>query len=352
MDQTQNFGNYNSNYINPLLNQYQSGYNMNNFGFAQMNQNQNIGLMNQNNQMMNMMNMMNLMNMMNIDNQMNKMVQAQNQEIIYDDIYPEIKEDKINVIFILFNNTRKYIKIPSSLRKNELYLIAERFRNIKYSDIALYYKNQLLNNDESTIEFISDGDPIKMDEILDADLNYYNSLLSKKPSKYLYNITLETSSSKINRAFPKDATIEEIIKSFLSEMRIPFKLYLKDYYIKYGSRVLHLEDKNVLYENIDGIMLNFLEIIKRECHGKLLAVTIKNENNTLTNEFVAGTLQQIKCFYKEIKSKLYSNNYKLMGNPIIIPGEIELKQDDERTFSSIGIRENFICKVKIQRINI
>ena len=238
------------------------------------------------------------------------------------------------------------------MRKNELYLVAERFRNIKYSDIALYYKNQLLNNDESTIEFISDGNSIKMDEILDVDLNYYNSLLSQKSSKDLNSIILETSSSKINRAFPKDATIEEIIKSFLSEMKIPFKLYLKDYYSKYSYRVLHLEDKNVLYENIDGIMLNFLEIIKRECHGKLLAVTIKNENNTLTNEFVAGTLQQIKCFYKKIKSKLYNNNYKLMGNPIIIPGEIELKWDDERTFSSIGIRENFICKVKIQRINI
>jgi len=311
---------------------------MNNFGFAQINQDQNIGLMNQNNQMINMA------------NQMNQIFQAQNQEIIYDNIYFEIKEDKINVIFILSNNTRKYIKIHSSLRKNELYLVAESFRNIKYSDIALYYKNQLLNNDESTIEFISDGDPIKMDEILDADLNYYNSLLSKKPSKYLYNITLEINSSKINRAFPKDATIEEIIKSFLSEMRIPFKLYLKDYYIKYGSRVLHLEDKNVLYENIDGIMLNFLEIIKRECHGKLLAVTIKNENITLTDEFVAGTLQQIKCFYKEIKSKLYRNKYKLIGNPIIIPGEIELKQDDERTFSSISIRDNFICKVKAQKI--
>ena len=213
MDQTQNFGNYNSNYINPLLNQYQSGYNMNNFGFAQMNQNQNIGLMNQNNQMMNkmnMMNMMNLMNMMNIANQMNQMVQAQNQEIIYDDIYPEIKEDKINIIFILSDNTRKYIKIPSSLRKNELYLVAESFRNIKYSDIALFYKNQLLNNDESTIEFILDGDSIKMDEILDVDLNYYNSLLSKKPSEDLYNVTLETSSGKINRAFPLDTTIEEI----------------------------------------------------------------------------------------------------------------------------------------------
>jgi hypothetical protein len=343
MDQTQKFGNSIPNYINPLLNQYPSGYNMNNFGFGQMNQNQN-------NQMMNMMNLMNIMNMMNMANQMNQMIQAQNQEIIYDDIYPEIKEDKINIIFILSNNTRKYIKIPSSLRKNELYLVAERFRNIKYSDIILFYKNQLLNNDETTIEFISDGDSINMNEILDVDLNYYNSLLSRKSNKDLYNVTLEINSGKINRAFPKDATIEEIIKPFLSIMRIPFKLYHKDYYIKYSNRLLHLEDKNPLYQNFSNERLIFMEIGKRKCHGKLLAVTIKNENDTLTNEFVAGTLQQIKCFYEEIKSKLYCNQYKLMDNPIIIPGEIELKMDDERTISSIGIRENFICKVKIQKI--
>ena len=71
MDQTRIFNNY---IPNPLLNQYQTGYNMNNCGFAQMNQN---------NQMMNMMNMMNLMNLMNMVNQMNQIIQPQNQEIIY-----------------------------------------------------------------------------------------------------------------------------------------------------------------------------------------------------------------------------------------------------------------------------
>jgi len=344
MDQTQNFNNCIPNYINPLLNQYQSGYNMNNFGFAQMNQ------QNQNNQMMNMMNLMNMMNMMNMANKMNQMIQAQKKNIMNDDIFPEIKEDKINIILILHNNTRQNIKIPSSLRKNELYFVAERFQILKYSDIKLYYKNQLLANDESTIEFISNGDSISMNEILDVDLNYYNSLISKNSSKDLYNVTLETSSKKINRAFPKNATIEEIIKSFLSIMRIPFKLYLKDYYIRYGHWVLHLEDKNVLYENISNVLLNFCEVEKRKCHGKLLSVTIKNGNDILTKEFAAGTLEQIKNFYEGIKSKLYTNNYKLMGNPIIVPGEIELKQDDERTLSSIGIRENFICKVKTKRI--
>lgn len=189
-----------------------------------------------------------------------------------------------------------------------------------------------------------------MIEELDVDLNYYNSLLSKKTSKNLYNITLETGTGyRINRTFPKDATIEEIIKSFLSIMRIPFKLYLKDYYIRYNGKTLHLEDKNILYENIYNVKIYFFESEKRKFQGKILEVIIINENDICLIRVSAGTLQQIKCLYKEIKDTLYSNHFNLIENPIIIPAEIELKQDDERTFSSIGIRENFICKVKVQK---
>ena len=34
---------------------------------------------------------------------------------------------------------------------------------------------------------------------------------------------------------------------------------------------------------------------------------------------------------------------------MIYPGEIEVKENDERTFSEIGIRNNFICKWKVQK---
>ena len=281
---------------------------------------------------------------------MNQMIQPQNQEIIYNDIYPEIKEDKINLIFILSDNTRKYIKIPSSLRKNELYLVAERFRKIQYSDIALYYKGHLLDNNESTIEFISNGDSINVSEILDIDYNYYNKLLSKKSKNNFYNVILETLSGiKMNKTFPKETTTEEIIKSFLSIMKIPIKLYLKQYYIRYNGITLRLEDKNVFNEEIPNVTIIFFECMRFNIRkGKKLLVTIKKENEILTDEFFVGTLELLKCFYEELKSKLNRNHYKLIDNPIIIPGDIELKKDDERTFSSIGIRENFICKVKVE----
>ncbi len=131
-------------------------------------------------------------------------------------------------------------------------------------------------------------------------------------------------------------------------MRFPFKLYLKEFYIRYNGITLNLEDKNILYTDSD-IKIIFLEIEKRKSKGKMLVAIIKNENDILINKFT-GTLQNIKNFYKELKAELYGYRYKLMGNPIIIPGEIELKEDDERTFSSFGIRENFTCKVKLLRI--
>ena len=43
----------------------------------------------------------------------------------------------------------------------------------------------------------------------------------------------------------------------------------------------------------------------------------------------------------------------LLGNGLFYGkiGEIELKENDERSFSEIGIRENFICKLKVKKRN-
>ena len=42
-------------------------------------------------------------------------------------------------------------------------------------------------------------------------------------------------------------------------------------------------------------------------------------------------------------------NLYCVENAKIYPGEIEVKENDERTFSEIGIRDVFICKVKVNK---
>ena len=45
--------------------------------------------------------------------------------------------------------------------------------------------------------------------------------------------------------------------------------------------------------------------------------------------------------------------FVLLGNGLFYGkiGEIEVKENDERSFSEIGIREDFICKLKVKKRN-
>ena len=81
--------------------------------------------------------------------------------------------------------------------------------------------------------------------------------------------------------------------------------------------------------------------------GKLIRVNIIINDKIIMRTNI-GTLEQLKNFYKKLKDYYYSIYNKSIENAKIYPEEIELKQDDERTFSSIGIREEFICKINFK----
>ena len=59
-----------------------------------------------------------------------------------------------------------YVKIPCSLRKNELYSTAEKFKKYDYSQIQLYHNNNFLDSNEDLIDCIKDNDEIKIIEQL------------------------------------------------------------------------------------------------------------------------------------------------------------------------------------------
>ena len=44
------------------------------------------------------------------------------------------------------------------------------------------------------------------------------------------------------------------------------------------------------------------------------------------------------------------SKYKIINKPILYTGNIEVKEDCERTFSSIGIRDDCICKLYLSEI--
>ena len=123
----------------------------------------------------------------------------------------------------------KIAKIPISLRKDEIYSIAEKYKSNKYYQIKhLLHNNIILENDDSSIDCILNGDSIKIIEFLeDCDLYYYDSLIKNhKNSPMMFNILFsyhEKELKKIVLNFPIDTTVMEMKKSFLCKMEIPFK---------------------------------------------------------------------------------------------------------------------------------
>ena len=104
-------------------------------------------------------------------------------------------------------------------------------------------------------------------------------------------------------------------------------------------------DLHIIVINTSGLSCGDLLFVE----GKRIIVTIYY-NDKAVYLHSCGTLNQIKEFHKGIKELLKLDNYDLIGNGIIYPGEIKVKQNDERTFSERGIRNNFSCKLKVKHL--
>ena len=85
--------------------------------------------------------------------------------------------------------------------------------------------------------------------------------------------------------------------------------------------------------------------------GKLININLEIKKGNLCLERIEteiGTLKIIKDLYFSIQSSLkllYGKENLEIKEIKIIPGNIEIKEDDERTLSLIGVREDFKCEV-------
>ena len=76
------------------------------------------------------------------------------------DQFPNIKEEKKMIYFINSDYYKIRVKIPSLISKIELYSIAKRYKVFRRTNILLIHKNIILNEDDSLIKEISEGDSI------------------------------------------------------------------------------------------------------------------------------------------------------------------------------------------------
>jgi hypothetical protein len=340
-----------------------------------MNQNLNLGNPNYNNMMipnnnhlmnMNQMNM-NQMNTNNINlnynfNYNNQFQEVEDKEENVGDIIPickEEKEERKEIILIKSDFSKKRVRIPSYIRKNELYYIAGKFKCNDYSTIKLFHNTEILLNDDSSIDCISNGDFIKINEILDINDFYYKSLCLKHKNTNIINLRL-VGHAKIARSFPEEITINEMINAFLMELKIP-TYFKNNFKFIFNSKYLYYEDNKTLKDSdlANNCIIQFIKsqqimggVFLFGKAGKIININIEIKKGNLCLEKIEtqiGTLDIIKDIYNSIQYSLIylfgeEKNPKIKEKKIIL-ASIEINRDDERTLSLIGVREDFKCEV-------
>jgi hypothetical protein len=261
------------------------------------------------------------------------------------DVYYYINEEKKVIIFERNDQRQFRVKVPLSLRNNELYYTAKKYKINEFSDMDLFYNNKLLNNDDSPINIIENGGKVIIVENLDEiKTSYYrNEYLPNLPGDDVINIVFKFSFGKtISMAFYRKTKIRDMFKMFFQDNKVLEKG--KQYYkFTFNSDTLNTNNSSSIESlfKCDGKTIN-VDIYKTENpnKGKELEVKIKNKGK-ITQKTSIGTLNQIKSLYFKIEQS-FSNGKQIKR---IITKDIEIKKNDERTFSSRGIRNNFTCTV-------
>ena len=260
------------------------------------------------------------------------------------DAYPYIKEKKKLIIFERNDKKQVRVKVPLSLRNNELYFTAIKYKINEFSDMDLFHDNNVLKNDDSPIDNISDGDKVIIAEILDElnNSDYEKEYLPNLNINDIINIIFKFSSGKKKpMTFSRKTKIKEMLKMFLQENKILEKAK-HHYKITYDSETLNFNDDSLIGDifKADGSIALVDQIEEKYVPGKQLKVSLKNKNNPLL-EIKTGTLEQIKTFYCNLEQNILSNK-KI--KKVIIKGKA-IDKKDESTFASYGIRNDFTCNI-------
>jgi hypothetical protein len=252
---------------------------------------------------------------------------------------PYIKEKKklikfINHDFKIFN-----VKVPISIDKMTLYQIADMYKSWYFSKFLLVYMNCILNEDESSIESISDGDfVIIIENKYYLDDTYLNSLTNENNSGKKINVTLQfTNGFKRNLIIPVNTKSSQLYKALI------LKFGCECNFLYLGEEMHFNDDRNIFNGNViecidkGGIIAGNINIIGKKIE---LEITLEDQGDKKPlSQYAVGVLSSVKKFLKAIENL---SGLKVKGF-YLDKREIYIKED--RSFSSLGIIAN--CKITL-----
>ena len=181
-------------------------------------------------------------------------------------------------------------------------------------------------------------------------------------SDSMINILFKSKSKtnkSINVIIPFKITVKNLIHAFFNKIKVS-EQNQQYFSFFFNQKELKLNDNEICNEGfIDSDIIYFetkiiknkdnYEYLKSNCPGKKISAILKDKKEKLNLIIFAGTLQQIKNFYKEIKKYLSEQKIEFQGAPIIYYQNqtLELDEKNENTFSSYGINSDFICQIDV-----
>jgi len=278
---------------------------------------------------------------------------------IYGELLPYIHEEKKIIKFINSNKMLYNIKIPCSISKSDLYGIAELYKGLNYTNIILIHNNNILNNDESSIEDISNGDSIIIiEDRIYPDKSYYLSIQKKyeNNNKNKINIVFNEFRRLLgthNFVFSEITTITEMIYSIY----LFFGLDYRNLRLMHNMMTIEAKETNIYNYFLKPQMVNILGLKRQndrnltECKiiGKAISAKLLNDKNEEEFKVIVGRLNNTKVlFCGKIDHGFGWFKDNLRGLYNICIGNIEIKFENNQSFFSRGIKEDFACRIKLK----
>ena len=282
---------------------------------------------------------------MNIINRLNPDISSLKKENeILDPLY-YVHEPKKLINFINSDFNLFTVKVPNSLTKLDLYSIARLYKYRKKSEILLIHKNYIIDEDESSIDFITQNDyVIIIENRTYPDSSFYESLIKNNPctdSTYMISVNVASDKRVKYFEFPSNITIFQMKKALNLEfgfckrdkifwMEDNENKYLKEIFIKPEGNYIRYEEAKCCYNNVFyGKIINVeIEFIKNAKHFKFIVVIGQLDSNKILVEKI-----QNLSLYK-VKKIIYDNK--------------TLNIKDEMSIKSLGIKNGSVCFVEFQ----
>ena len=256
---------------------------------------------------------------------------------------PYMKEEKIIIKFINSDYEIINVKIPKDITKIDFYSIAKLYKVFYFTNMILIHNENILDNDDSSIDEIKEGDNIIIIEDRDyPDDSYYNYLQQKYKGTNKINIEFKLENSGLAQliSLSKEVTIFEMIKAY----NLRNGLNNKNIKYRFNGKTINPNDETKIgekYLNNDRIKvhqvftsLNFY-IIGRK-------IKAKSKINGERIERTIGKLNSIQLLFSSNFFGVYIKN----NEKIYIGKNIIKKGDDDISFFSLGIKNDFDFVIK------